>query len=160
MATGFDTLIDEVNRKLKDNRIYLTALNGVFVEQRRRIFQQGRSSDNSKIGEYSTKPTYISRTKQTKFVGKTKFEGGYREYKTLLGKGGDIGVNLRETDQMLFDLGPTVIGKNEFGIGFDNQFNADKKEWMEKKYGKDIFATTPEEDELFMTILNNEINRD
>lgn len=159
MAKGYDVLIEDINKLLKSNRVYIAAINGVFVKQRTRIFQEGNSSDGSKIGSYSTKKTYIGHTRQAKFVGKTKFEGGYREYKVLLGRGGGSFVNLRDTDQMLFDLGPTVINDSEFGIGFSNDFNGNKKEWMEKKYGKEIFATTDQEDEMFLKILDFELNK-
>jgi hypothetical protein len=158
VAKGYDVLIEDINKMLKSNRVYIAALNGVFVRQRIRIF--GNSSNGSKIGSYSTKKTYIGRGRQAKFVGKTKFEGGYREYKVLLGRGGGSFVNLRDTDQMLFDLGPTIISDSEFGIGFNNEINGKKKEWMEEKYGKEIFATTDQEDETFLKVLDFELNKE
>jgi hypothetical protein len=157
-SRGYDVLISDLNKLINSERAMIAAVNSVLVKHKTRIFQEGLAANNSKIGDYSTKPTYISVNRQAKNVGKTKFEGGYREYKTLLGKGGGALVNLRDTDQMMFDLG-TTVSKNEYGIGFNNDFNADKSKWMEDKFNKDIFITSDQEDELFVRVVQAEIER-
>lgn len=60
---------------------------------------------------------------------------------------------------MMMDLGTMVVGPGEYGIGFNNDLNGDKKEWMETKYGKDIFGTTQQEDEIFLRVVEFEINK-
>lgn len=143
---------------LSTERAGIAAVNSVLVVQKKRIFQQGKASDESKIGTYSTTPISISKKQQAKNTGKTYFKGGYRQYKSLVGKGSSF-VNLRNTDQTMMDLGTTVISKNQYGIGFNNEFNADKMEWAEEKYNKEISATTNKEDALFMKVFEFEISK-
>ncbi len=143
---------------LQNQKVYVAATNTVLAAQKRRIFQEGKDSVQSKIGTYSTNHISISKKNQAKQTGQTYFKGGYREYKSLLGKGASF-VNLRNTDQMMFDLSTIVVSKNEFGIGFQNEFNADKAGWAETKYNKKIFETTNQEDELFVGVVNFEINK-
>lgn len=155
---GYDELIDEVNKMMQLDKVYLAATSTVLAAQKQRIFQDGKDVKEAKIGEYSTNPISIANNKQAKNTGKTYFKGGYREYKSLVGKGSSF-VNLRNTDQMMFDLGTVVVGPKQFGIGFKNNFNADKSEWAEKKYSKEIFSTTDAEDNLFVSVVEFEINK-
>ncbi len=68
-------------------------------------------------------------------------------------------MNLRNTDQMQMDLSTQVVGDNEFGIGFNNDFNADKAEWNEEHFKKEIFNTTNKEDDLFVKVFEFQINK-
>lgn len=153
---GFDILINDINRLIRSERIYIGAINSVLAAQKERIFENGKDSSNSQIGTYSTKPISISKKNQSRNTGKTYFKGGYREYKSLIGKGSEF-VNSRNTDQMMMDLGTTISG-NEYGIGFSNSFNADKRDWMEEKYGKEIYNTTDEEDDIFINVIQSKID--
>lgn len=136
----------------------VSAVNSVLAQQRKRIFSEGQDSKESKIGTYSTKPTSISRKSQVRQTGQTYFPGGYRQYKSLTGRQSSF-VTLVDTGQMMLDLGTTVIGFGEYGIGFSNTFNADKAEWMEDKYKKDIFSTTDREDDTFVKVVEYELER-
>lgn len=158
MAANYGELIDEINKMSQEEKIYLSAINTVMAAQKKRIFQEGKSASEAKIGEYGTKPISIAKKNQAKNTGKTYFKGGYREYKSLVGKGSSF-VNLRNKDQMMIDLGTTIVGPKEYGIGFQNEINGSKKEWMEKKYSKDIFGTTEAEDNLFISVIEFEINK-
>jgi hypothetical protein len=158
VAKGYANLISQLNRMIINDRAGIAAVNSVLAQQKKRIFENGKSSAGSKIGSYSTTPISISKKNQARNTGKTYFKGGYRQYKSLTGKGSNT-VNLRNTDQMMMDLGTTVVGKGKYGIGFNNQFNADKAEWNEEKYGKEIFATTTQEDNTFMKVYEFEIGK-
>ena len=153
---GFDILINDINRLIRSETIYIGAINSVLAAYLERIFENGKDSSNSEIGTYSTKPISISKENQSRDTGKTYFKGGYREYKSLIGKGSDS-VNLRNTDQMMMDLGTTISG-NKYGIGFSNSFNAEKRDWMEEKYGKEIFNTTDQEDDIFINVIQSKID--
>lgn len=118
------------------------ALSSVLAIHKPRIFQSGQDANKSKIGKYSTKPISISRKNQARNTGKTYFPGGYAEYKSAIGKGGD--VNFRNTDQMQMDYGIIQNG-NEFGFGFQNNFNFEKSQWLQDKYGKDVFDLSEQE---------------
>lgn len=155
---GYDKIIREVNRMLQTERIAVAATNSVLERQKERIFEDGKTSGGGQIGTYSTKPTYIARSRQSRNTGRTSFPGGYRQYKQLTGKGHSK-VVLRDTDQMMMDLGTQVLGNNEFGIGFTNVFNKQKSEWMERKYRKDIFSTSESEDDIFIRVMEFELSR-
>ena len=158
MAKGYDKLIVQLNKMIVSDRAGLAAVNSVLAHQKKRIFQQGKDSSNGKIGSYSTEPISISKKNQARQTGKTYFKGGYRQYKSLIGKGANT-VNLRNTDQMMMDLGTTVVAKGKYGIGFSNQFNADKAEWNEERYDKKIFETTTQEDNTFAKVYEFEVNK-
>lgn len=155
---GYDKLIAQINRMMQTDRIMVATLSTVLSEQKRRIFQQGRDASGGRIGNYSTKPISISRKNQSRNTGKSYFPGGYREYKSLIGKGAGF-VNLRNTDQMMMDYGVHVLGKDEYGLGFNNQFNFDKSEWNEERYNKEIFAESRDEDRLFLRVFEFEFNK-
>ena len=155
---GYDILISDVNKMLGMERAMIAATNTVMVAQKKRIFENGNDASGSKIGTYSTKKMYMSKSRQAKNTGKTKFEGGYREYKSLTGKESSF-VNLWDTGQMRMDLGTTVISRSEYGIGFSNDFNADKAEWNEERFDKEIFITSDEEDELFVKVIEFELDK-
>jgi len=158
VAKGYDKLISQLNKMIINDRAGIAAVNSVLAQQKKRIFQQGKASNNTKIGNYSTEPISISKKNQSRNTGKTYFKGGYRQYKSLTGKGSST-VNLRNTDQMMMDLGTTVVKKGQYGIGFSNQFNADKAEWNEERFKKEIFATTSGEDNTFMRVYEFEIGK-
>lgn len=157
-SKGYDILINDINKLLRNDRVMIAATNTVLAAQKKRIFQQGKASNEQRIGVYSTNPISISRKSQSRNTGKTYFKGGYKQYKAMAGKNSNF-VNLDNTGQMKLDLSTFVLGKNEYGIGFNNDFNADKRDWMEKKYGKDIFVTTSSEDNLFEKVLDFELSK-
>lgn len=158
MAKGYDKLISQLNKLIVNDRAGIAAVNSVLAQQKKRIFQQGKDSNGSKIGSYSTTPISISKKNQARQTGKTYFKGGYRQYKSLIGKGSGT-VNLRNTDQMMMDLGTTVVARGKYGIGFSNPFNADKAEWNEERYEKEIFNTTTQEDNTFVRVYEFEIKK-
>lgn len=158
MVTGYEILIADINRLIQNERVLIAAVNSVLAAQKDRIFKQGNATDGSKIGRYSSKPISISRGRQARQTGKTYFKGGYREYKSLTGKESSF-VNLQDTGQMMMDLGTTIIGRGEVGIGFSNQFNGDKSYWAEEKYKKEIFFTSDDEDNLFDKVIQFELDR-
>lgn len=158
MVKGYEVLIADINNLLNDERALIAAANSVFAAQRDRIFNQGKATDGSKIGTYGTKTISISRSRQARQTGKTYFKGGYREYKSLTGKEAAF-VNLQDTGQMMMDLGTDILGRGEVGIGFSNQFNADKSVWAKEKYNKEIFHTSESEDDLFDKVIQFELDR-
>lgn len=158
MVTGYEVLIADINRVLQNERVLIAAANSVLAAQKERIFKKGDATNGSKIGQYSTKPISISRRRQARQTGKTRFPEGYREYKSLTGKEASF-VNLQDTGQMMMDLGTTIVGRGEVGIGFSNQFNADKSYWAEEKYKKEIFFTSDKEDDLFDRVIQFELDR-
>jgi hypothetical protein len=112
------------------------ALVSVLGPHKDRIFSKGQAADGTQIG------TYTPETAKRKSA-----------------KGRNPGyVNLRDTDQMMGDYGIVPNGDG-FGFGFQNGFNADKMEWNEKRYNKDIAALSDSEFETYVKVLVAEINK-
>lgn len=149
----YSKIIDKLNAAIKDERFQRIAASTVLASYKQRIFAQGQDAKNSKIGTYGTKPISISKKNQARQTGKTYFAGGYAEYKTAIGRNPGY-VNLRNTDQMMMDLGLIKNGAN-FAFGFQNNLNGDKSVWMEEKYNKEIFTASQQEIDLFSQTLTN-----
>lgn len=151
MANEITILVDRINAAILDDRNIRTAFTSTLVIHKPRIFEKGLSADGSKIGIYSTKPSSISKSRQARNTGKTYFKGGYSEYKTDIGKNPGF-VILRDRDQMYADYG--VYGSaGVWGIGFQNQFNADKSGWMEDYFDKKIFQLNENEVQVFKSVM-------
>lgn len=90
---------------------------------RERIHEAGLNANGSSIGEYSDR--YLK----------------LRESNNL---GSDRQVKLFFTGQMQNDYSVVDISDTEYGLGFQNQLNADKADWAEDKFGK-IYALTDSE---------------
>lgn len=131
------------------------ALSSVLAIQKQRIFTQGFDGRGVKIGTYSTKPISISRDKQARDTGKTRFKGGYAEYKRAVGKNPGF-VNLRNTDQMMMDYGLSGSAGN-YSFGFQNSENYRKMKNLERKYVKDIADTSKNELDTLTNILTDQI---
>lgn len=156
---GFKIILDELNAMIHADKVMRIAVSSVLAEQKKRIYQNGLASNGSKIGTYSTKPASISRKNQAGSTGKTYFKGGYAEYKSLVNRNPGF-VILRNTDQMMLDHGMFVlVPGSEYGIGFNNEFNFDKSEWVENHFNKDIFDATDSEDELLERVFFDELDK-
>lgn len=90
---------------------------------RERIHEAGLNANSSSIGEYSDR--YLK----------------LRESNNL---GTDRQVRLFFTGQMQNDYSVVDISDTEYGLGFQNQLNADKADWAEDRFGK-IYALTESE---------------
>ena len=170
---SFKTNITEIiNRKIErltaimpGGEVYDQALHtstdGQLTACVERIHTQGRASDGSDIGQYSTSPTYINPAKsptgfeaagkggKTVFARSGKphltryFAEGYKQYRAQIGLPSDhVTLTLRG------DLrdGLTVI-KTEagYGLGWPDAALRDLADALESKYAKKIWASTEEE---------------
>lgn len=159
MASEWDIVIRKVNDALRTDKAVRTGITTVLALQKQRIFTQGKDAKEAQIGTYSTNPISISKKNQSRQTGKTYFKGGYAEYKTAIGKNPGF-VNLQNTSQMMLDYSFQVLGSNSYGLGFNNQFNFNKSEWMEKKYSKEIFFQSAKEGEVLNKVIEEQIGRD
>ena len=151
VANEITILVDRVNKAILDDRNIRTALTSTLAVHKQRIFVQGKAANGSLIGKYSTKPASILKARQARNTGTTYFKGGYAEYKSSVGKNPGF-VILRDTDQMYADYG--VQGSSgKWGLGFTNQFNANKSGWVEEHFNKDIFKLTDEEAQIFKNVM-------
>lgn len=157
MANDLLNIVNKVNNAIRSPQIRRIAASTVLSRQKPRIFEQGQAENGSKIGTYGTNPISIAKNRQARNTGKTFFKGGYSEYKTAIGKNPGY-VNLTNTGQLQSDYGLIVDG-DQLAFGFQNDVNADKAEWMEKKYDKEIFELTESEFKLYVDVLSFELNR-
>lgn len=154
----WDDEIRNLNALLASDKGMRIALTSILTLQKRRIFQNGQAADNSRIGTYGVKSTSISKKQQAQNTGHTYFKGGYAQYKSEIGKNPGF-VILRNTDQMMMDYGIFILGTNQWGLGFSNDINFDKSQWMENKYKNEIFDQSSQEDQILETILNDTLER-
>lgn len=136
----------------------------ILADIKTRIHEKGLASDNSAIGQYSTKPMYVSvaanagrsfgrpigKTGKSKFktTGEDHksryFEGGYNEYKSKIGRNELGSVNLSLSGQLnaQFTVQPTANG---VGLGWPDAEKFKRALALEKKYGKQIWKLTADE---------------
>lgn len=92
-----------------------------------RIHTNGQKADGSAIGTYSD--NYLK----------------FRQREGFATTGSDI--VLRLTGQMENDWKVIAISDTEYGIGYDNKFNAEKADWAEERFGEIFKLTEAEIDE-------------
>lgn len=132
--------------------IQLVAMKTLEGRMKRRIFNEGRATDNSKIGNYSTKKLYASKdsfAKTSAFVSNTKggktmrVDGGYKELRDIQG----FQTNYVDTDytgSLRMSIGVGDTGEN-IVLGFFDSENYEKSFGLEEHFDKVIYA--PNEDE-------------
>jgi len=82
----------------------------MYTETFRRIHNDGKKADGSPIGTYSN---------------------SYLEWRRNNGYPSSPAVKLFLTGQMQQDYKVVPLSKTEYGLGYDNKFNADKADWAE-----------------------------
>ncbi len=159
MANEWDIVIKKVNDAIRSDKAIRTGIQTVLAVQKQRIFTKGQDGQESQIGTYSTNPISISKKKQVRNTGKTYFPGGYAEYKSLTGRNPSI-VNLQDAGQMAQDYSFHILSGDSYGLGFNNSFNYEKSQWMERKYDKPIFQQSNPEGEILTRVIEQEIGKD
>jgi hypothetical protein len=155
VANEITDFIGKVIAFAKNEQNTRAAITSVMAVHKPRIFEKGLDRNGSQIGVYSTTPISISKKNQARQTGHTYFKGGYDEYKRDIGKNPGF-VNLRNTDQMMQDYG--IVGSGQsLGFGFQNKNNADKSQWLQDKYDRDIFDLSDGELEVLVTVLETKI---
>jgi hypothetical protein len=158
MEKAYLELIDELNELRNTDKVLLSVGSTMQAEIKERIFERGQAADDGPIGQYSTKPISIARNKQARATRSTFFKGGYKEYKSAIGFDSST-VNLVDSGQMRDDFSLIKISNNVYGLGFKNDLNGEKAEGNEKRFGKDIFAHSPNEDRIFDEVFQFELDR-
>lgn len=142
--------------------------------QANRIFNDGKDSLNTKIGNYNTsKPIYVNpKNSPKKFptkgkLGNTKKKNGepyktsyftsYKQFRSAIGRATDK-VNLQLFGQLQNDFvtGIKKISNSEYVQTLKQQINFSKARGQEKHFGKPIFSLTKSEIEYFKKVVNEE----
>lgn len=159
---GYDSALREVATTMR-------------AEMSVRIHSEGKNANDSDIGQYSTKPIYVSAKSNPgrsfgRPVGKTGkskfqstgldhtsryFEGGYNEFKTAIGRNQLGKVNLSLSGQLSnqFSVIPTSEG---YGVGWADTEKRERADHLENKYGK-VWGLTPEEKKLSLMIVEKHL---
>jgi hypothetical protein len=133
MKTNAGKILTGINNKLKGlepggagaDKVLRAVSFTVSREMGVRIHEDGQKSDSSPIGNYTT--NYLKRRQQSPYN------------RTSSNK-----IILSLTGQMESDFTAMPISNNRYGIGFKNNYNADKAEWAQERFGK-IYNVTDDE---------------
>ena len=141
-----------------------------------RIHNQGKATDGSDIGTYSTKPIYVNpknaagktfktagkNSAESKFKnGKPRatryFGGGYSEFKSTIGRNqlGKVNLSLSGDMNQKFVVIPTEQG---YGVGWNEEEYKQRAEYFEKKYGKPIWSWSADEINIAIAICKEYIS--
>jgi hypothetical protein len=127
-----------------------TAAIDVLADASDRIFEKGLDSSNDTIGQYSTKPIYISKKNSPKKAGIEKkstyyFPGGYKQFKSEIK--GTSKVNLQVFGRLRnsYKASKEVVSGYSLKYELNSEESAQKKEWVEENFNKDIFSLTKDE---------------
>ncbi|MDR2085755.1 MAG: hypothetical protein LBP72_01115 [Dysgonamonadaceae bacterium] len=156
------------------------------AEIKNRIHIEGKAADGSKIGTYSkgymkvrtgiypntsyvpeynvSKKGKVSK-KRNKTAGEQKDDGVFTKVpragqpRPVYNRKNETDVILSLTRQMEKDMDATLPIKIEggYGIGFSNDFNYDKSQWNDKRYGKTVYDLTDEEERIMNEIVDKYI---
>jgi hypothetical protein len=159
----------------------------VYASNLRRINNQGKDIDGVQIGTYSVKPAYYNPSMSpVKFSGQGKikdreykvtsgrglwlkktpvrkgkhvtryFPGGYREFKGFIGQQNSF-VTTQLTGQLMSSLRIEHTG-NEWALGFVGDYGERVRKGLEKKYKKQIWGVTKEDDKMITRITERYLN--
>ena len=189
MRTNIHSVLAPYILKLGTNemadRVTKIVASTMLGDIRARIHQEGKASDGSDIGQYSTKPMYVSvkanpgRSMGTPFGKPNKFgkrfakfasgkkagqphtskyfEQGYLAYKNAIGRNVLGKVNLSLSGQLdnQFTLIQTPVG---WGLGwFDTEKIRRANALQDRKYRKRIWGLSKEETERAKAIAENAV---
>lgn len=140
-------------------RIRIPAANKLLAATKNRITQEGRASDGSKIGSYSTKPAYYSRKQ---FVNKGGFKGigksgrrtktmfianGYKGFRAAQGLETKF-VNMELSGDLMLSYVSDADSNANITQGLKTEKSARKRSGLEKRF-KPFLRSTKEEIEIF-----------
>lgn len=172
--SNFQSVIKDLEKKLgkvqDDTKIIREIATTTQAEIMRRVFNKGKSTNYSPIGQYSTKTTLVGRSS---FVKKTTWDavyknkrykwvtfkkrrlkvlpGGYKMIRQLEGKRTDT-VNEQRTGKLKSSF--LIEGRgSSYVIGFDN-YGSKISEYQEKHFGKLIWNPTGYEKGLITKMIN------
>jgi hypothetical protein len=135
---SLESLANKLNPDFVRDKILRAVLSGVFPTLKKRIHTEGKDSSGNQIGNYT--PEYMKvRTGKWKYKGRN------------LNRTGDNKVIISLTRQMENDMS-ILINNRIYAIGYKNEINRKKVDWVTNTYGKNIFNLTEQEKQLALQI--------
>ena len=174
---NLEKLVDRLlDSKAIQNRVTTVAALEVFADYKDRIFKEGRASDESRIGDYDTKPYYVSKSQlkglpKSKFKpkgknGKAKFKNGKTKKSTYVKKGYFEFRKVAGRQNRFVDLNLTGASARSIQLGTQGTFvvfgfTDDKRrkilEANELRFKKNIFSLSLQERKTFQIAAIREI---
>jgi hypothetical protein len=132
-----------------------------------RIHEDGKSVTGASIGNYSTKPRYISAAKSPKAItpkGKSPgrkvknrktryYAGGYKAFRASIGRQ-TSSVNLSLSGKLSKEFGIIASGSNSIDIGYTTKYAKDIAKGQEKRFNKKIWGVSREDKKVVNQIVN------
>lgn len=131
------SLVAKMRALEKTNKFEVSIATSMLAITSDRIFKQGKDADNTPIGNYSK--SYL----------KKRIKSGYPSSRQVI---------LQATRQMVNDFSVISTGSS-LGLGFKNQANAEKSEYVESTYSKDIFKHTKSELDSLQGLIDKGIKK-
>lgn len=159
-VTGLDKVLENI-KKMGTEGGFRAAVIATYGETVDRIFKDGKASDGTTIGDYSTEPIYVNpdksprkftplgKNKKSKFKnGKKKktryFPTGYAGFRKKAGRNSPT-VNLLLTGNLRASFQLQSKGKPPFKAEFLSELSAEIADGNEERFDKKIFEMTDEE---------------
>lgn len=157
----------------KDDAIIREIATTLLASNVQRIHLQGLTVNGGQIGQYGTKPLYISvEASPKKFgaptgkTGKSKFKSGkphtskyfsegYAGFRSAIGADASK-VNLTLTTRLQNDFQTQKRGR-DWVLGFESSYGKRLRQAFEAKYGTRIWGVTQKDRKLSITIASNRI---
>lgn len=157
------------NEQVIQDRVTTVAAAETLADYKDRIFNDGKATNESRIGDYSTKPMYASKS-QLKGLPKSRFKpkgkdgssvfkngkkkrstylrNGYFEFRKTAGRQNKVvDLNLTGASARTIQLGTAAGGL--IGFGFTDDARREILEGNEKKFRKQIFTISQSEQDTF-----------
>lgn len=158
--------LNKLNQLTNPDKVLRLAVVTMVPEMKNRIQQDGKKSDGSQIGQYSTKSLsfgpitnrFYDNATQKQFAKRFKgnsspgtFSGGYKQLRQELGRQVAF-VDLTLTGDMMRDMKPGPTGPNSYGIGFLSSEQHKIAQYNEKHFGITFDPTEQELKQSLVTI--------
>lgn len=126
------TLAMRIEEAIKPENFTRVVATGIISTVHNRIHIQGKAADGSPIGSYENNYLRLRERKYGRLEGKK--------------------VVLSLTRQMEDDFSAVVGQDGRWGLGFKNSLNADKSQWVQEHFEKNVYDLTAEEKDMVLEI--------
>ena len=148
------TVLEEIQQAIKTENIVdamRAASRSTLRESGNRIFDEGLDSTGNKIGEYSTKPIYISKKDSPRNAGEDKgkslfFPGGYKQFKGAIGRGEKVNLKLFGRLQTDYVTSQETTTGTTITYSLKDPDNVAKKDYAEDHFKTKIWDLTKTEE--------------
>ena len=145
-----DSVIGKIKKKIEDlsgtekDKLLRWVCSSMAFVVHDRIHEQGLKADGSKISDKGYSNAYLK----------------LREKKGRI-EGNKVVLSFTHQMELDFSVGATdpIKTNNGYGLGFKDDFNADKSKWMEELYGDGIWDLSPSEEKMATNVAKDYVQR-